>query len=306
MDSHFKLKAIKRLHREGKYMQYINVVKSEICSMITSRLKEDRNTQEQLWRRLVLTANSFATQLISERKHPQAIVMLEVCNNLLLTNYVQSEDCILELSALVKDSHAYYYSRRGKPSAALQYIHGASSIEKQRGVLDKKHKNDGDQGNEKKVSFNMHLARCHLHRAYILQQLRRFDDAIKYTQRVLAMVDHYLLDDSVDNTMVDDRTNTKAEKEIDTSDPQILVMVAVTYHNIAVMYILMDRIGDACISSQNCRRLCRLCMSVSNRYVSQFEETHTKALCELSSMVRSKQSREEALVFQKLVVELFD
>lgn len=69
---------------------------------------------------------------------------------------------------------------------------------------------------------------------------------------------------------------------------QVVVLVAVTYHNIAVQQIILGHIGDACISSQNARRLARNCLSLSNRYVVSFEDTHMKALGELSSILKNK------------------
>jgi hypothetical protein len=44
------------------------------------------------------------------------------------------------------------------------------------------------------------------------------------------------------------------------SNPQKLCMIAVCYHNVAVEYIITRRIAEACASSQNARRLARLCL----------------------------------------------
>lgn len=271
--------------------------------MIASLLKESVIQQELLWRKLYLCAIGFASKLIEDGRYPQAIEILEIATDLLSTDYIQSADVSQELDGLLKDTHAYYYSRRGKPSAALQYIIGAANTEKQ--IIASSNKSHHDVY---RPSIPIRLARCHLHRAYILQQLHRFGDAMKYMQRVLSIVDIHLRDDmkSESTFSVNETYHRSAKREIGADDPEIILLVAVTHHNIAVIQILMGHIGDACISSQNCRRLCRLCMSISSRYVTQFEETHMKALCEMSSMLRCKQTKEEALVFQKLVVGLFD
>jgi tetratricopeptide (TPR) repeat protein len=296
--------ALKKVYFERKYIKYIMIVKSEICSLIaSSRLKRNARKQDQLWRKLVLSANGFASKLIEEGKYSQAIEILEIASNLLSVDYIKSEVVKQELDGLLKDTHAYYYSRRSKPSAALQYIIGAANTKKQMIVL-----TDKTNCNLRKIPTPIDLAKCHLHRACVLQQLHRFEDAIKFMQRVLTMVDTYLGDDGHANTSTssDALQGSKMRRIVGEEDAEITLLVAVTHHNIAVIQILMGHIGDACISSQNCRRLSRLCMSISSRYVAQFEETHMKALCELSRMLSSKQTKDEALVFQKLVLELFD
>lgn len=125
---------------------------------------------------------------------------------------------------------------------------------------------------------------------------------MKHMKRVLTMVDSHLIDDMLQKSSKSETTD--ASLKYDSIDPQVIALLTVTYHNIAVIQIILGHIGDACISSQNCRRLCRLCISITSRYVPQFEETHMKAI--LSNMLRSKQTEEQAVVFQKLVTELFD
>ena len=293
----FNLKIIQQLYREGKYVKYIMVVKSEICSIIASRPRENAFQHELLWRKLFLCSISFASKLVRKGKYSQAIELLEVATDLQSNDYIQSESGRQQLDGILKDTKAYYYSRRGKPSAALQYIIGATNSEKQSIATNCRSRHDF-----REVLFPVRLTKCYLHRAYILHQLHRFEEAMDFMRRVLCTVDIYLRRD----TTINEPQSCKVQSEIGPDDPEIMLMIALTYHNIAVIQILKGHIGDACISSQNCRRLCRLCMSVSSRYINQFEETHMKALSEMSSMLRCKQTKEEASVFQKLVVGLFD
>ena len=73
---------------------------------------------------------------------------------------------------------------------------------------------------------------------------------------------------------------------------QKICLVAVTYHNIAVEQLLLSRVHEACVSSQNARRLARLSLSYSNRWLKNFEATHRMALAALSTQreVRTKNS----------------
>ena len=89
---------------------------------------------------------------------------------------------------------------------------------------------------------------------------------------------------------------------------QKICLVAVTYHNIAVEQLLLSRVHEACVSSQNARRLARLSLSYSNRWLKNFEATHRMALAALSTQreVRTKiQSKEQAQLFQDLTKTMY-
>lgn len=49
-----------------------------------------------------------------------------------------------------------------------------------------------------------------------------------------------------------------------------------------VEQLILRHAGQACMSSQNARRLARLCLSYSNRWLHSFEGTHKLALAELA------------------------
>lgn len=49
-----------------------------------------------------------------------------------------------------------------------------------------------------------------------------------------------------------------------------------------VEQLILRHSGEACMSSQNARRLARLCLSYSNRWLHSFEGTHKLALAELA------------------------
>jgi len=74
-----------------------------------------------------------------------------------------------------------------------------------------------------------------------------------------------------------------------TSQAERLCMVAVAYHNIAALEIQLENFQQACIASQNARRLARLCLSFSNRWLKQFDATHRNALV---AMISAREMRE--------------
>ena len=100
-----------------------------------------------------------------------------------------------------------------------------------------------------------HIAKCHLHSAAILSRLRRHAEAVRCLGQVLHIVESGDLNDGGDA-------------------PHKLCLVAVCYHNIAVEQLLLHHVEEAVVSAQNARRLARLCLSYSNRWLDKFENTH--------------------------------
>ena len=80
------------------------------------------------------------------------------------------------------------------------------------------------------------------------------------------------------------------------------------YHNIAVQNLFLERYDEACVASQNCRRLARISLSYSNRWLPQFDATHRMALTALSESraIREQFSgKEQAHLFHQLAGQLF-
>jgi hypothetical protein len=62
------------------------------------------------------------------------------------------------------------------------------------------------------------------------------------------------------------------------ANPKELCMIAVTYHNLAVIQMKLQVPDAAAKSSQNARKIARLCLSYSNRWITVFHWTHQLAL----------------------------
>jgi len=86
--------------------------------------------------------------------------------------------------------------------------------------------------------------------------------------------------------------------------PQKLCLVAVCYHNIAVCQLSLRLVSEACVSAQNARRLARLCLSYSTRFLPNFEATHALALEELSGVATDRNSAEASRLFKRLLKQL--
>ena len=90
------------------------------------------------------------------------------------------------------------------------------------------------------------VAKCQLHVGVLLSRQRNHGEAIRCCGQILQMVDEGKLEG----------TGADTEK---------ICMIAVCYHNIAVDHLLLHQIQEACVASQNARKLARLCMAYSNR-----------------------------------------
>ena len=177
-----------------------------------------------------------------------------------------------ELTAAVKETQAYYYIRRAKPSAALQYIVSASNIYKKI--------ND--------PSRFINIARSRLHEGFIQNRLNKHDKAMQSLKSTIAMVERGDLE-------------MQDEKEV-------LLLCSSAYLNIAVLQLSTGHVSDSCLCSQNARRLARLCLSVSSHFLPIIEHTHKQGLDQLSQMLQNSQNHENqnANLFQGLISELFN
>ena len=175
-----------------------------------------------------------------------------------------------ELKAIIKDTYSYYYIKRNKSNASYQYLISAINIYKRRGDA-------------------VNVAKCRLHQSYIQCTQHKYSDSMKSLKKILSMVDRGKLDD------------------VEESDyNQVLLLTSVTYHNIAVQQLMLGHISDSCVSSQNARRLARMCLSVSSHYLPMLEYTHKQSLNELTNVLKNSHCEEQALLFHKLISELFD
>ena len=116
-----------------------------------------------------------------------------------------------------------------------------------------------------------HVAVAHLHTSCILSRLQRNPEVMKCLAQVLVLVD-------------------AGKLEVGGASPQKLSMIAVAFHNLAVEHLLIGHDGEAAVAAQNARRLARLCLSYSNRWLKRFEGTHELALAKLQQAGDEKKS----------------
>jgi len=252
-------------------MRYIGIVELSILRWNSKTLHQEEHCElkQKLWRQLIITCNCFATRLIEKRKYSKAMEMLERA-----LGFIGSELGLLpehnceELTAIVKDTYAYYYIRRSKPSASYQYLISAINIYKRR--------NDA-----------LNVAKCRLHQSFIQCAQNKYSNSMESLRKILTMVENGALD-------------------IESDYNQVLLLSSVAYHNIAVQQLMLGLTTDACVSSQNARRLARLCLNVSSHYLPMLESTHKQSLNQLSNVLKNSHNEKQASLFHNLISELFD
>ena len=72
------------------------------------------------------------------------------------------------------------------------------------------------------------------------------------------------------------------------ASPKQLCLISVCYHNLAVVQLKLALPDLACKNSQNARKLARLCLSHSNRWIKVMQYTHEVAINDLKFDLQSK------------------
>ena len=240
------------LEEAGHYLTYVSSIEASLNAYAEHVDLSSKALFSRLWRQLVVSANVFGLRLVEEKKYAAALELLVKAEELASANHLLLEDT-RELLAFVDDSYAYYYFRRSKARAALSYAARA-----QRAHLRARH--------------YPHLAKAYLHSAAILSRLGRHSEALTHITQVLAMV-------------------RQGQLDLGGSSPHKLCMIAIAYHNLAVELLYLSKPQQASIAAQNGRRLSRLCLSYSNRWLNNFEATHQAATLAVLTVAASKEKR---------------
>ena len=222
-------------------------------------IKEDDEEDEEqirllrrLWTQLIATGCVFATKLVNTNCAEKSLTLLQNVRDLAHTEDRNLSPVRRDVIPFIHDTLGMYYYKRNKYEAGLEYVRRALRL----------HQNREDW---------IGVSKCRLHEAALLGRMRKYKKALKCLGYVISNMESGKLESS---------TISQAER---------LCMVAVCYHNIASLEIQLENFQQACIASQNARRLARLCLSFSNRWLKQFDATHRNALV---AMISAREMRE--------------
>ncbi|ETV95158.1 hypothetical protein, variant [Aphanomyces invadans] len=243
---------LRHLEHDFEFEQYLAVVETLLMSRVRAKQPQGGAPLDELdlklWKQFVITANAFASRAIDLKKFPLALTLVKKTEAIL-----DGATCLsasrTELLAYIADTYAYYYYSRNKASAAMTYLSKAHGV----------HSKHGEWS---------HLAKCKLHMANLLSKLEQHPEAVVQLQLILALVEEAKLED--------DGGGASAQK---------LCLVAVCYNNLALEQLHLKDVDGAATSSQNARRLARLCLSYSNRWLRQFENTHKAVIRAMATIM---------------------
>ncbi|CAB1096699.1 unnamed protein product [Ectocarpus sp. CCAP 1310/34] len=107
------------------YAKYVAVVEG----LLTAHLRADdqqgpSQLVQKLWRQLVATCIAFGVRSTENQRFERALELLKRAG-ILLSRQVLDKHSTLELRAFVNDAYGLYFLRRGKSSAALDYLQKA-------------------------------------------------------------------------------------------------------------------------------------------------------------------------------------
>jgi hypothetical protein len=193
-----------------------------------------------LWGQLILTANAFGILCIEKKNYDLALEILQKAEIWCKRGDFLPKEIRLEILPHVLDALAFYFYKRGKNMSSMTYTNLALKEHEELGNLD-------------------NICICLLHVAAIQSQGGHFKEAHKTLYQVLAMVEDGRL-------------------AFENASPKQLCLVAISYHNLAVVQLKMMVPDLASKSSQNARKIARLCLSYSNRWLHIFQWTHEVAM----------------------------
>ena len=200
---------------------------------------KDRVNIGVFWLQLVSTGVAMVTLSVEDKKYDLAMNMLQR-----LERWSTREDLLTHKQRLIAractlDAFAYYFFRRRKLFASLRHTKLAAALH------EKLRNNDG-------------IAAGLLQVAVVECFQAKFKECHKTIYQFLAMIEDGRL-------------------AFQTATPRQLCLVAVGYHNLAVVQLKMQHSDLAAKSSQNARKIARLCLSTSTRFLATFQMTHDAA-----------------------------
>ena len=225
-----------------------------------------------LWGQLILTANAFGVLLIEKKNYDLALVILQKAETWCKREDFLPKQIRLEIMPHIQDTMAFYFYKRGKFMSSMTYTQLALKDHETLGNLD-------------------NICSCLLHIAALQNQGGHFKDAHKTLYQVIAMIE-------------------EGQLAFESATPKQLCLVAVAYHNLAVIQMKLLVPDLACKSSQNARKIARLCLSYSNRWLNIFQWTHEAAMEDVRFQLTLKPgiplNDKQLHVIKELTAEMYD
>ncbi|KAL3674124.1 hypothetical protein V7S43_000070 [Phytophthora oleae] len=250
----------RQLEAKKKFVQCISTLESLLVALVRSRGVDELETK--LWKQLVVTCNAFASRCIDYHKFPVGLKLMKQAEHLIDNSILVDNITRKELLAYLYDTYAHYYYKRRKPDAGLQYITKAHEI-------------------HSRQSSWSHLAKCRLHIANLFSFQKKHAEAMRYMASILEMIEENKLQENSEG--------------VGGASAQKLCLAAVCYNNLAVEQLHMREFEAASVSSANAQRLAKLCLSYSNRWLSQFQATSDCVALAIATLMEDMNASKNSL-----------
>ncbi|KAK1946954.1 hypothetical protein P3T76_000964 [Phytophthora citrophthora] len=260
---------VRQLEAKKKFVQCISTLESLLVALVRSRGVDELETK--LWKQLVVTCNAFASRCIDYHKFPVGLKLMKQAEHLIDNSILVDNITRMELLAYLYDTYAHYYYKRRKPDAGLQYITKAHEI-------------------HSRQSSWSHLAKCRLHIANLLSFQKKHVEAMRYMASILEMIEENKLQENSEG--------------VGEASAQKLCLAAVCYNNLAVEQLHMREFEAANISSSNAQRLAKLCLSYSNRWLSQFQATSDCIALAIATLMEDMNVTSNLLGNRRVLIDL--
>ena len=225
-----------------------------------------------LWGQLILTANAFGVLCIEKKAYDMALEILNKAEKWSRRTDILPKKQRAELAPHILDAMAFYFYKRGKNMSSMSYTKMALKDHEELQNLD-------------------YICIDKLHMSAILSQSGHFKEAHKLIFEVLAMVEDGRL-------------------AMEEATPRQLCLVAIAYHNLAVVQLKLLVPDLAAKNSQNARKISRLCLSYSNRWMQVFEWTHEVAMEDIKFQLTHKPAiplnEKQLFVIKELTEDMYD
>lgn len=198
---------------------------------------------------MVYTANALAILSADQERYDTSIEILKKSEKWANNDQYLSKKIRIELRAHVCDAWAYFFFQRKSLNAAHSNTIKAMDLHEQYNNMEA-------------------YAVCVLHLSTIYSIEGKFKESHKWIYKFLAMVEDGRL-------------------RFEDATPKQLCLVAIGYHNLAVIQLKMQVPDLAAKSIQNARKIARLCISYSNRWLNNFQWTYDVAMedCKIKSKI---------------------
>ena len=225
-----------------------------------------------LWGQLILTANAFGILCCEKKAYDIALEILNNAEKWSRRVDILPKDVRVGLTPHIMDAMAFYFYKRGKLLSAMSYTKMALRDHEELGNVD-------------------YVCISKLHQSAILSQSGEFKDAHKLLFEVLAMVE--------DGRM-----------SMEEATPRQLCLVSIAYHNLAVVQLKLLVPDLAAKNSQNARKIARLCLSYSNRWMQVYEWTHEVAMEDIKFQLTHKPAvplnQKQLAIIKELTTTMYD